>query len=296
MDDSKIFIVGANGQLGRALQAKYPNARKADINELDITDQDSVKKFDWSGIEIILNAAAYTNVDGAETEEGRRAAWKVNADAVANLVAVAAQKDAILVHISTDYVFDGTKNPHTEDEDFAPLSVYGASKAAGDVAVSLTPKHYILRTSWVIGEGKNFVRTMIELGKKGVSPTVVADQIGRLTFTSELVRAIDHLLITQSEGGTYNVTNEGESASWADISREIFKTAGFDLTVTDTTTAEYFAGKEGIALRPLNSILDLDKIKSTGFKPRDWRDDLTEYIHKEMQPSRLDAAQGADEE
>ena len=194
MNESSIFIVGAKGQLGLALQQKYPGAQNADIDELDITDQKSVETFDWSGIKIILNAAAYTNVDGAETPEGRRSAWQVNAVAVGHLQQVATKLDMTLVHISTDYVFDGSKNPHTEDEQFSPLSVYGASKAAGDIAVSLAPKHYILRTSWIIGEGKNFVRTMLELGKKGVNPSVVSDQIGRLTFTSELVRAIDHLL------------------------------------------------------------------------------------------------------
>ncbi len=283
MDDSKIFIVGAKGQLGLALQAQYPNAQNADIEELDITNKKSVEQFDWSGIEIILNAAAYTNVDGAETAEGRVSAWAVNADAVANLVAVAAQKDITLVHISTDYVFDGTQNPHTEDEAFSPLSVYGSSKAAGDLAISLAPKFYILRTSWVIGEGKNFVRTMLELGKKAVSPSVVADQIGRLTFTTELVRAIDHLLVTKVPFGTYNVSNDGDSASWAEITRTIFEQAGFtNLTVTDTTTAEYYAGKDGIAPRPLQSTLDLSKLHATGFESRDWKQDLSEYIKKEL--------------
>ena len=286
MDSSKIFIVGAKGQLGLALQAQYPNARSADIDELDITDKDSVESFDWTGTEIILNAAAYTNVDGAETAEGRVSAWAVNADAVANLVAVAAQHDITLVHISTDYVFDGTQNPHTEDEPFSPLSVYGASKAAGDLLVSLAPKFYIIRTSWVIGEGKNFVRTMLELGKKGVSPTVVADQVGRLTFTNELVRAIDHLLKTQGTPapyGTYNASNDGKSVSWAEITRTIFELAGLDhLTVTDTTTAEYFAGKEGIAPRPLQSSLDLLKLKSTGFQSTNWKDDLSRYLKKEL--------------
>ena len=282
MDDSKFFIVGANGQLGTALKTQYPNAQFADIDELDITNKESVLNFDWSGITHILNAAAYTNVDGAESAEGRVAAWMVNADAVANLVAVAAQHDMTLLHISTDYVFDGTKNPHTEDEPFSPLSVYGASKAAGDLAVSLSPKFYILRTSWVIGEGKNFVRTMLELGKKGVSPTVVADQIGRLTFTSELVRAIDHLLSKQCSYGTYNVSNDGQSVSWAEITRDIFHSAGYDLTVTDTTTAEYFAGKEGIAPRPLQSTLDLSKLSSTGFNSRDWKEDLVDYVKGEL--------------
>jgi len=278
VQDSEIFIVGANGQLGLALQAKYPGAKSADINELDITDKESVANYDWSGIKIILNAAAYTNVDGAESADGRIAAWAVNADAVANLVAVAAQHNMTLVHISTDYVFDGTKEPHTEDEPFAPLSVYGASKAAGDLIVSLAPKFYILRTSWVIGDGKNFVRTMLGLGAKGVNPSVVSDQIGRLTFTATLVDAIHHLLANNHPYGTYNVTNSGESVSWADITRQIFTIAGFTNTVTDVTTTEYFAGKTGIAPRPLASTLDLSKITATGFAPNDWQADLASYI------------------
>ncbi len=279
MDDSKIFIVGANGQLGTALCAKYPNAKYADIDELDIADKASVEAFDWSGIDVLINAAAYTNVDGAETSEGRVLAWSINADAVANLVAVTAQYDMTLVHVSTDYVFDGTADTHTEDEAFSPLSVYGASKAAGDIAVSLAPKFYILRTSWVIGEGKNFVRTMMSLAEKDISPTVVHDQIGRLTFTSELVRAINHLLTKQPTYGTYNVSNDGDSVSWADITRAIFKLLGReDLIVSNTTTAEYFAGKTGIAPRPLQSTLALDKIQSTGFESTDWYDSLKNYL------------------
>lgn len=281
MKDGEIFIVGANGQLGSALRNQYPGAKFADIDELDITDKNSVESFDWSGIKYILNAAAYTNVDGAETAEGRVLAWAVNADAVANLVAVAAQYEMTLVHVSTDYVFDGTQDVHDEDEAFAPLSVYGASKAAGDLAVSLAPRFYILRTSWVIGEGKNFVRTMLELGKKGVNPTVVSDQIGRLTFTSELVRAIDHLLVNKAAYGTYNLSNEGKPASWADITRKIFELANLNSTVTNTSTKDYYAGKEGIAPRPLQSTLNLAKIQDTGFVSRDWVEDLKEYVQKE---------------
>lgn len=282
MKDSEIFIVGANGQLGTALRTKYPEAKYADVAELDITDQESVQNFNWSGIKIILNAAAYTNVDGAETHEGRVLAWSINADGVANLVAVAAQYDMTLVHISSDYVFDGTKSPHLENEKFSPLSVYGASKAAGDLTVSLLPKFYLLRTTWVIGEGKNFVRIMLGLAEKNISPTVVSDQVGRLTFTSELVNAINHLLTTSAPYGIYNVTNEGESMSWADITREIFKVAGYDTqTVTDTTTEDYFAGKPDIAPRPLKSEMDLSRLHSTGFVSRDWKDDLKDYIEKE---------------
>lgn len=284
IDDSKVFIVGANGQLGRALKAQYPNAQSADIDELDITDADSVKKYDWSKIDIILNAAAYTNVDGAETAEGRIAAWNVNAAAVKNLAyAVREHQLKAIVHISTDYVFDGSKDNHKETELFSPLSVYGSSKAAGDLLISQVDKHYILRTSWVIGEGKNFVRTMLGVGQKGINPTVVSDQVGRLTFTSELVRAIDYLLTTGAPFGTYNVSNGGEPASWANITREIFKVAGYSLQVTDTTTAEYYAGKEGIAPRPLKSTLGLEKIQATGFISLDWQNELTKYIAKEQQ-------------
>ncbi|MCA9326609.1 NAD(P)-dependent oxidoreductase [Candidatus Saccharibacteria bacterium] len=283
MNDSEIFIVGANGQLGTALRAQYPGSQFADIGELDITKADSVSGFDWSGIKYVLNAAAFTNVDGAETPEGRVASWKVNASAVANLARVCLEHDMTLLHISSDYVFDGTVQPHTEDEPFSPLSVYGQSKAAGDLVAALAPKHYILRATWVIGEGKNFVRTMLDLAGRGISPTVVGDQIGRLTFTSELVRIIDHLLTSDAKYGTYNATNSGQPASWADITRQIFTLGGFpDLTVTDTTTAEYFAGKEGIAPRPLGSIMSLDKLATTGFQSRDWQDDLKEYIKKEQ--------------
>ena len=283
MDNSTIFIVGANGQLGTALRSQYPGSRFADIDELDITNKQSVESFDWSGITTILNAAAYTNVDGAETNEGRLISWKVNASAVANLARIAQKNNIALLHISSDYVFDGTNEPHTEEEDFSPLSVYGASKAAGDLVVGQLEKHYILRTTWVIGEGKNFVRTMLELAKRGISPTVVADQIGRLTFTSELVRAIDHLLTTKAPFGTYNVTNDGPLASWAEITRRIFELAGHnELTVTDTTTADYFAGKEGIAPRPLGSNMSLEKLHATGFESKSWQDELKKYIQKEL--------------
>lgn len=283
MDNNSIFIVGANGQLGTALRNQYPGSQFADIAELDITNRESVDNFDWTGIKVILNAAAFTNVDGAESQEGRVISWKVNASAVANLVRVAQKHDMALLHISSDYVFDGTNEPHMEDEPFSPLSVYGASKAAGDLIVSQLEKHYILRTTWVIGEGKNFVRTMLDLAGKGVSPTVVADQIGRLTFTSELVRAIDHVLASNAPFGTYNVTNDGPLASWADITRQIFSLAGFtELTVTDTTTAAYFAGKEGIAPRPLGSNMSLDKLHATGFTSSGWQDALKKYIEKEL--------------
>ncbi len=282
MNDAEILVVGANGQLGTALQEKYPGAKPVDSAELDITDRQAVESFDWSNIKIILNAAAYTNVDGAESVDGRVASWLVNTTGISNLARVSSEHDITLVHISSEYVFDGNKDNHSEDEPFSPLSVYGSTKAAGDIAASLAPKHYICRATWLIGEGKNFVRTMIGLAQKGVSPAVVNDQVGRLTFTNELVRIIDYLLQTKATYGTYNSTNDGEPASWADVARLIFTDGGFDSQVTDISTEKYFADKPDAAKRPLNSVLDLSKLHQTGFKSNDWREDLNTYVKKEL--------------
>lgn len=279
MDDSKFLIIGAYGQLGKALQTKYPNAQAVDSNKLDITDLKQLHEFDWSNITNILNAAAYTNVDGAESPEGRILAWKINGNGIANLVRIAQKHNLTLVHVSTDYVFDGTKDNHSEDEDLSPLSVYGASKAVGDLLVSTLEKHYILRTSWVIGDGKNFVRSIRGLADKDISPKVVNDQFGRLTFTAELVRAIDHILANQLDFGTYNISNEGEPGSWANIAREIYNQLGRnDLTVSNTTAKEYFANQEYSAPRPTHSKLDLTKIEQSGFRPTDWKEDLKTYL------------------
>jgi len=278
VDATGLLIIGANGQLGKALQQQYPRAKAVDMGELDISDSQQLDDFDWSGIQTVFNAAAYTNVDGAETTEGRVIAWQANAAAPRNLARKCLENDMTLVHISSDYVFDGSHKEHLEDEPFSPLSVYGASKAGGDIAVSELPKHYIVRTSWVIGDGKNFVRTMLELGKRGIEPSVVSDQIGRLTFTSELVKAIDHILQKRAEFGTYNISNNGESVSWAEITRAIFTEAGLTNKVTDITTKDYYKNKEGVAPRPLQSTLDLSKIKKTGFITTDWRESLAKYL------------------
>lgn len=283
MNSSKFLIIGANGQLGRALQTKYPNAHAVDVKELDISNESAVNSFIWTGVEVILNAAAYTNVDGAETTEGQALAKKVNVNGVANLANAAKEHNLTLVHISTDYVFDGNSTAHTEDEPFSPLSIYGQTKADGDKEAAQVPKHYILRTSWVIGEGKNFVRTMLEVGRKGINSSVVKDQVGRLTFASELVRAIDHLLSNNAPYGTYNISNDGPPVSWAEVAKEIYKEAGLINEVTGISTAEYFKDKPRSAKRPLNSVLDLAKIESTGFKPRDWREDLRDYVRKETE-------------
>jgi dTDP-4-dehydrorhamnose 3,5-epimerase len=278
---SKHFlIIGANGQLGQALQQRYPEAAAVDSDVLDITDMDAVEKFNWDGITTIINAAAWTNVDGAETAKGREISWLVNAVGPRNLTQIANRRGLTLIHISSDYVFDGQQKNHAEDEHFTPLSVYGQNKAAGDIAVSLADKHYILRTSWVIGNGKNFLRTMAELAGSGVRPSVVNDQFGRLTFVSELVRAIDHLLQTAAAYGVYNVTNSGEIKSWAEIAADTFEILGFERSaVTGISTAEYFADKENIAPRPTNSDMNLAKIQATGFVSEKYEPLMKKFIN-----------------
>ncbi len=278
MDQTKILITGSNGQLGSALKERYPDAQSYSSKQLDITNQESLSKLDWSSFEVIINAAAYTNVDAAETAEGRHLAWQVNADGARNLTEIALKHNCVFVNISTDYVFDGNQKPHKEEEPFSPINVYGQSKAAGDLVTSLSPKYYLLRTSWVIGNGKNFVQTMIELAQKNVEPKIVADQIGRLTFTAELVKAIDHLLVSKPAYGTYNVSNSGSETSWANLTRLIFKLGGYNLRVEDVSTEEYFREKPQAAKRPLNSLFDLTKLQSTGFISTDWQEDLKKYL------------------
>lgn len=282
MDQAKILITGGNGQLGSALKERYPDAQSYSSKQLDITNQESLSKLDLSNFEVIINAAAYTNVDGAETTEGRYLAWQVNGHGSKNLAEIALKHSLTLITISTDYVFDGSQKPHKEEELFSPINVYGQSKAAGDLVTSLLPKHYLLRTSWVIGDGKNFVQTMIELAKKDIEPKIVADQIGRLTFTSELVKVIDHLLTNKPAYGTYNVSNSGPETSWANLTRLIFKLGGYNLGVEDVSTEEYFREKPQAAKRPLNSLFDLTKLQSTGFISTDWQEDLKQYLKGRM--------------
>lgn len=274
----KVLVAGANGQLGQALRSEFPDADFVDRDELDLTGDISNARH-WREYEAIINAAAYTAVDQAETPEGRRASWEINARAVANLARIATQNNVTLVHVSSDYVFDGTNELHDETEQFSPLSVYGESKAAGDIVAATAPKHYILRTSWVIGEGNNFVRTMQNLADRDIKPSVVGDQIGRLTFTEDLAKGIKHLVSTKAEYGTYNLSNDGEPASWADVAKQVYELSGKSQDdITSVTTEEYYAGKEGIAPRPLQSTLNIAKIKNAGFAPRDWRTALREYI------------------
>ncbi|MEN2738051.1 bifunctional dTDP-4-dehydrorhamnose 3,5-epimerase family protein/NAD(P)-dependent oxidoreductase [Microbacterium sp. X-17] len=284
MGPRKILVLGANGQLGRALRDLYgdaPHVEYATRDDIDLVSGGLVDARRWRDYGVIINAAAYTAVDAAETPEGRTTAWAVNATAVAALARIATEHGITLVQVSSDYVFDGTKaDPYTETDAISPLGVYGQTKASGDAIVATVPRHYIVRTSWVIGEGKNFVRTMAALAERGIDPTVVDDQRGRLTFTGTIAAAIDHLTSAGVPFGTYNVTNAGDAASWCAIAREIYRLAGHDpARVSPVSTTEYFASASGpVAPRPANSALSLAKLEETGFAPSEWAHELARYV------------------
>lgn len=277
----KTLVIGANGQLGLALRAAFGDAAHfeyAGRDDIDLTDPSFVSSRRWRDYETIVNAAAYTAVDLAETTEGRADAWAANVTGVAALARIASDNGITLVHVSSDYVFDGTKDsPYTEDDTVRPLGVYGQTKAAGDAIVGTVPRHYILRTSWVIGEGKNFIRTMASLAERGINPRVVDDQVGRLTFTDQLASAIVFLIDVHAPYGVYNVTGSGEPMSWATIAAEVFALVGADRgRVSGVSTAEYFADAQApVSPRPLNSVLDLGKIEALGFTPTPFRQSLT---------------------
>lgn len=291
MAPRKTLVLGANGQLGRALREEFgetANVEYAGRDELDLAAPGFAGARRWRDYGTIVNAAAYTAVDVAETPEGRAAAWAANATGVAVLARIAAENGITLVHVSSDYVFDGTlEGEYSEDAPFAPLGVYGQTKAAGDAAVSTVPRHYIVRTSWVIGEGRNFVRTMASLAERGVDPKVVDDQIGRLTFTHDIARGIRHLIDSGAEPGTYNLSGGGAATSWADIARRVFSLGGHDPErVTGVTTDEYFAAAGSpVSPRPRNSLLDLSKIGASGYWAPDADESLARYLSATPAPS-----------
>lgn len=273
MAAKKVLVLGANGQLGKALRLELTGTdtdtvEYATRTEFDLAASATWEPRNWKSYSTIINAAAYTDVDTAETPEGRRTAWAVNVTGLAALTRIAAEHNITLVHVSSDYVFDGTTEEHTEDEPLSPLGVYGQTKAAADALVSTLARHYIVRTSWVVGQGNNFVKTMTNLATRGIAPSVVNDQHGRLTFTTDIAAAIKHLLATGAAYGTYNLTNTGPAQSWADIAKTVYTlTVHNPDDVTPVSTEEYYVGKPH-APRPMHSTLNLNKIQATGFSPR----------------------------
>ena len=274
------LIVGANGQLGRALQREFPDAVALDRAALDVADAAAVRNYRWADVDVVLNAAAWTAVDAAEDPANLAAVRAANVDAVGHLARAVRTSGATLVHISSEYVFDGRHDgPIPEDLPTSPLSVYGQSKADGDRYVTALERHYLLRTTWLVGNGGNFVATMASLADRGVRPTVVDDQVGRPTFTADLAAGIRHLVETGAPFGTYNLTCAGDPVSWADLATVVYEARGRRADdVRRVSTAEYFVDKPQAAPRPLNGVLDLSKITATGFRPRDWRHALAEYL------------------
>ena len=295
MAPRRTLVTGCNGQLGRAVRALAEERGVAkdfdfcDIDTFDMSDPAAYAQYDWSLYGTVINCGAYTAVDKAETPEGRATAWKANATGPALLARTCSEHGITLVHVSSDYVFDGTAEVHTEDEPFSPLSVYGQTKAAGDIAVAGCPRHYIMRSSWVIGEGHNFVKTMKGLSDRVADPddkldkvTVVDDQLGRLTFTRDMAEAIFHVLGTHAPYGTYDCTGSGAVKSWADIARAVFEAAnGNGDRVVPVSTADYYATAAGpVAPRPVHSALDLAKLEATGFSMPDWEERLVAYMRR----------------
>lgn len=274
-----IIVTGCNGQLGKAINLELAgnteyNLINTDVGELDITDIDAVLKMvRETKPYAILNCAAHTNVDLCETQKDL--AYKINAIGARNLSIAATEAGAKMMQISTDYVFpgDGT-SPYTEFDAPGPNTVYGKTKLAGERFVEQFAKDYfIIRTAWLYGDGKNFVKTMLRLSESHDTIMVVNDQLGSPTSAKELAKAMIYLLPTQNYG-LFHGTCEG-SCSWADFSREIFRLAEKSTVVKDVTTEEYNAP----APRPAYSILENYMLKlTTDFMFADWHDAIEEYM------------------
>lgn len=275
----KILITGCNGQLGRALNDLYGGDSEVklvntDVSDLDITNLDMVlEKVKESKPDVIINCAAYTAVDKCEEEEEK--AYQINAIGARNLSIAAKQEDAVMVHISTDYVFDGEKgSAYTETEEVNPQSAYGRTKWAGEKFVmENTEKYIILRTAWLFGDGKNFVKTMLGLSETQDEITVVDDQFGSPTSAKELAKAIRVILDT-GKYGIYHATCEGV-CNWYEFAKEIFRLAGKETKVIPVTSKEYVQK----AKRPPYSVLENKNMKeSTGYVMSSWQDAVKEYM------------------
>ena len=298
----KLFVTGVGGQLGHDVMNEIAGRGflgvGSDLSEtysgvadnsavcampyvsLDITDKDAVRKVLLEEKpDVVVHCAAWTAVDLAEEEENIPKVKAVNVDGTKNIAEVCKELDCKMIYISTDYVFDGKgTEPWSADcKDYAPLSVYGQTKLDGEKAVSsILGKFFIVRIAWVFGlNGKNFIKTMLNIGKKFDTLRVVCDQIGTPTYTYDLAR----LLLDMAESdkyGYYHATNEGGFISWYDFACEIFRQAGYTTKVQPVTTEEYGISK---AARPFNSRLDKSKLIENGFEPLpDWQDALSRYL------------------
>lgn len=292
----KVFVTGVAGQLGHdvmnELIKRGHEAIGSDILPelespvsyvpLDITDATAVKKA-IADIQpdAIVHCAAWTAVDAAEDEDKQEKVKAINVDGTQNIAKAARQVDAKMVYISTDYVFDGQgETPWEPDcKDYAPLNVYGQTKLGGELAVAQTlEKYFIVRIAWVFGtNGKNFIRTMLQVGKNHPQVRVVNDQIGTPTYTYDLARLLVDMIETEKYG-YYHATNEGGYISWYDFTKEIYRQAGMTTEVLPVTTEEYGLSR---AARPFNSRLEKKKLTENGFQPLPaWQDALGRYLQE----------------
>ena len=280
----KILVTGVKGQLGydvvNECQKRGYDAIGVDVEEMDITNPEAVDHvIAEANPDAVIHCAAWTAVDAAEEPENVAKVRAVNADGTQNIANVCKKLNCKLLYISTDYVFDGQgSEPWLPDQkDYRPLNVYGQTKLEGELAVANTvEKYFIVRIAWVFGaNGKNFIKTMLNVGKTHDTIRVVNDQIGTPTYTYDLAR----LLVDMAESekyGYYHATNEGGDISWYDFACEIFRQAGYPTKVIPVTTAEYGLSK---AKRPFNSRLDKHKLVENGFTPLpDWKDALKRYL------------------
>ena len=284
----KILVTGCNGQLGRAIRKEYAASDVEFINtdvvegegvvSLDITDVDAVLKLVRAEKpDVIINCAAHTNVD--KCEEQWELAYKINAIGPRNLSIAATEADAKMIHVSTDYVFEGNgTRPYTEFDAPNPVSAYGKTKLEGENFVKeFAKKHFILRTAWLYGDGKNFVKTMLALAENHDELNVVCDQVGTPTSAVELAKMSRYLEGTENYG-TFHATCEGDT-NWADFAEAIFKRAGKNVKVNHVTSKQYKEMNPASANRPAYSILEDYMIKLTSdFVMADWQDALDVYM------------------
>ena len=280
----RVFVTGVKGQLGydvmNELEKQGLEGIGVDIDEMDITDADQVNKvIKEAAPDAVIHCAAYTAVDAAEDNE--EICRKVNAQGTENIAKVCEELDIKMMYISTDYVFNGQgKRPWEPDDKREPLNVYGQTKYEGELAIEEhVKKFFTVRIAWVFGvNGKNFIKTMLNLGKTHDHLTVVNDQTGSPTYTYDLARLLVDMIQTDKYG-RYHATNEGGYISWCDFAKEIFRQAGMDVKVLPVSSAEYPAK----AKRPTNSRLEKKKLEEHGFtRLPDWKDALGRYL-KEIQ-------------